>query len=461
MIMKRLGKIAAWIIAMPLGLLVFCYLVLLAINYKDQPPSPAAISLDELLDGRQPVANEDNAFIYFMGFSADRDDDPRVSGLKRINQLKESLSQSYFSLEQPDEPEGMSAYYSPLVKDMLERCRRFTVECEALVKADAGNLAKWGAENAWIFSRYQVFISHNEWRRLVPYSQNIVISGYSAVVKAHTLYLAMTLINAPETDSNDLAKLLDNDMRFWRRVLASSDELLTKMIAAAAITKHFQWASAIISQHPDMLSQGLLPSSWLEGFSKEELSLHTAMAGEWRFMTTSLNLLRNGQVSLEDSDRAVFERWAAFFLSPLLLVGDTSNTYAEQVLRIKDALQTDYKYYPDAAASVTKMLNDMNKRDIASLVSNPIGKLTLSLSDIGFIRYSNRVYDLEGIRRMALAMAQIRGKGVSLDNLQQALDISVYNDPYTGEPFQWDASQAAIRFDGLGARGDGGYLLRY
>lgn len=63
--------------------------------------------------------------------------------------------------------------------------------------------------------------------------------------------------------------------------------------------------------------------------------------------------------------------------------------------------------------------------------------------------YAAGVADLEGIRRMALLAAELRATGVEPSDMEVALSEAELKDPYTNEPFEWDADAGAIIFRGL------------
>ena len=49
-----------------LGLAVLLYLIALAINWKDQPPSEDALAFQRLLDARPQVPDGENAYVYLL-----------------------------------------------------------------------------------------------------------------------------------------------------------------------------------------------------------------------------------------------------------------------------------------------------------------------------------------------------------------------------------------------------------
>lgn len=88
LIWKRLLKWLAWLLGGVLVLVVVAYLTLLAVNWRDRPPSQAAIRLAAMYQNRPPVADGDNAYVYVMGFAAARDEDPRAAGVRRLEWMR-------------------------------------------------------------------------------------------------------------------------------------------------------------------------------------------------------------------------------------------------------------------------------------------------------------------------------------------------------------------------------------
>jgi hypothetical protein len=83
--MKVSGRILLGVLAIP----VLLYLVALGINWRDQPPSASVTKLHSLLEGRAPVADDENGYIYVLGFAAEGDTDPEELGRRRVAWLRE------------------------------------------------------------------------------------------------------------------------------------------------------------------------------------------------------------------------------------------------------------------------------------------------------------------------------------------------------------------------------------
>src|SRR5690242_3439377 len=85
--MKAL-KILGWLLFATFLLVVLLYLILVAINWKDRPPSAAVQRFEKILADRAMVSADDNAVVYIMGFGAPTDDDPVEAGARRMRWLE-------------------------------------------------------------------------------------------------------------------------------------------------------------------------------------------------------------------------------------------------------------------------------------------------------------------------------------------------------------------------------------
>ena len=76
----KVTKILARIILGLFGLAILLYLVLLAVNWRDQPPSAAYHRLEQAVTARPKLPGRENAVVYTLGFSAPAGEDPARGG---------------------------------------------------------------------------------------------------------------------------------------------------------------------------------------------------------------------------------------------------------------------------------------------------------------------------------------------------------------------------------------------
>src|SRR5436189_5601745 len=65
------------------GLSVLLYVIGVAVNWRDQSPSAAALEMRRFQVERVPVADTDNGFVYVLGFGVPAPADPQAAGALR------------------------------------------------------------------------------------------------------------------------------------------------------------------------------------------------------------------------------------------------------------------------------------------------------------------------------------------------------------------------------------------
>jgi hypothetical protein len=92
---------------------------------------------------------------------------------------------------------------------------------------------------------------------------------------------------------------------------------------------------------------------------------------------------------------------------------------------------------------------------------NVAGELAMSAHSWIFSEYAVRVSDLEGIRRPALLVAELRSEGVAKEDVGQRMLRSDIVDSYTNEPFTWRDSSDSVVFHGLEPHGRSQHEIIY
>ena len=85
---RKTLKITAWILGGLVGIPIAAYVAAVLINSHDEAPSADAVRLTASYEARAPVADDDNAFIYVLGFNAPLNENPRDVGRARLTWLQ-------------------------------------------------------------------------------------------------------------------------------------------------------------------------------------------------------------------------------------------------------------------------------------------------------------------------------------------------------------------------------------
>ncbi len=459
--LRKTLKVLAWVVGGLAGLCVAPYLVVVAINWRDVEPSAQAIRTADSYRDRPAVRDEDNAFIFVMGFEVAPSESPYAMGLKRLVWLRqyEGPAQLDRSTDPLGDPPSHRLTMHPALRTYFESCALGTAGCAAALVAADQTFDEWAASEDWLLERYRSFLELPGWREEIPTDVAAPLPAYQVVMDGQKVLLLHARNRAALGDAPGVTELLGADIRFWRRVLASSDGLLSKMIVTAAIKRHFKLGAEAIALLPPERMSGALPPEWLVEVSEAELSLRRVMIGEWVYMGGVVNDLSARDLAGEFIDGGSLLDKAKWLLSePLFQPQDTINLNTEQYLGVAELLESmplvDYE-------DVANRLTELSAQTVQAAISrwsvyNFVGRLQLGMGVVDFGRYAHRLGDIEGVRRAALAAISLRVAKVSPNDTPSALAASSLRNPYDGEPFAWDAADGAVIFRGLepGERGE-------
>lgn len=464
-IARKSAKAVLWFFGTTLALVVVACVALLLINLEDKPPSKSAVQLEEISASRERFADQDNAYVYLLGFSVGPAEDPEEWGRSRIAWAQAILEKPLIDpgAEFPGEDNDARRTFEPVVADVLRRCKRIDISCKKLLQQNEESVLKGVSASAWLFNRYKKLLERSGWFESVPFDFRLPLPSYRSVLDAQMLLHMHAWIAAGTSEVAVVKRLLEDDIRFWRGVLESSDILITKMIAVEAINRSFSWGNAVLGRLPANQMMEGFPASWSEPLSVGERSMLRCLVGEWQFSNTTLKLEKEGAFDplAPWQDAAVASGVWWFFAEPMLQPQDSSNRYAESILAIDGILSVPYEQYPQAIERAREEWISERRSTFPRRAYNVVGDILFAMSEWDVTSYAVRVSDLEGVRRVTVAVAELRSRGVSPHQVSDELLNGSHRNPYTGEPFVWDASAGAVVFQGLDTRDRGKHLVWY
>jgi len=156
------------------------------------------------------------------------------------------------------------------------------------------------------------------------------------------------------------------------------------------------------------------------------------------------------------------DRIGWLLIKPFLQVQDSSNRYAEYLMKIAGALDVPFAQFPAALEHAQRIEQEYPQAQPPfSRVYNMVGDIISGIAAPTFTSYGPRIYDVEGVRRLTLLAVQLRGRGVSREELPQQLDSADLRDPYMEKPFGWDAASGTLVFTGMVKGERGHHALLY
>ncbi|WP_237065811.1 hypothetical protein [Microbulbifer guangxiensis] len=427
--MKRL----VWLISLPVVLLLGTYVAALIINLEDASPSPVAQQMRALVVERPKLDEASNAYVAALGFDGEKGASAQEWGRKKLDWLS-SVTGNANEVDYGDTP-GETWSVS---RDRDPRFRVFASDPDAFLSTDDAMLADWVADEAWLLDRYLTLTGYPHWRGGIPRNAAEPFVPFSDVMEGQKLLMGKAMLAAAAGNGDEVSALLERDLRFWRMVLAESELLITKMVAGAAVGRHFQLGNEILrrlaeSDSPDVSG---VPEAWREPLTVEERSLQRVMAGEWLYGNRVLkDILESGE----------YEPMLSLLMKPLFQPQDLENRRAETLARWGAPLEVPLEDLTAALESTRRQLDNQGRG--LGLYNLP-GRLLTSW-EVGLPEYEEyvvRVADLEGVRRAALLAAQLRAGNPA--------EESGLVNPYTGEPLPLE-NGSIVKFIGL-AKGERG-----
>ncbi|MCE7032901.1 hypothetical protein LY625_09800 [Lysobacter sp. GX 14042] len=413
------SRIFAGVLVLLVGLPALAYAGLVVINWNDEAPSAEARQLAAIYRDRPAVADADN-------------------GLVHLQALAEEAGAGY------------RAARSAEVAALVDACSE-AAACAEKLDADPEAFGQWLQTELGLLDGYRRMLAATGWSEEVPEDPVARLPSYQPAMDAQKLHLLDARRLALAGDAVAARDLLDRDLVFWRGVMASSDMLLTKMVAVAAAERNFEFGNlALAGLPPEQIAQAV-PPSWRAPLTVAERSLFRAFGGEWRFTVGAMQQIHAG---MQDEDQG---RPGGRLSRPLLQEQATLNLAAASMVRLGRLSEL-----PHAELGPALALLGEEPAPPAFRLYNPVGSILQSLAPASlYSHYIARVSDLEGHRRAALLVAGLRGGGIGVDEAAAAVRDSPLRNPYDGSALEWDAASRSVVFNGLeaGERGRHAVLL--
>jgi hypothetical protein len=455
----KILKFVGWtVVALPLLLLV-AYWVVVGINLRDQPPSATALQFDSVIESRPPVPDAENGFVYLLGLEAPESDDVASLGTTRARWLEKTEGVDSKSPDPLPRPIDFTKGRSATVVNLLNSCKPDDLaSCPNALQA-AVDAQTFTAIEALQLARYRTWLSHPRWREQALTRAASPLPPFSHLLAGQKLGFLDLAREAKRGDATAVHDGLERDLVTWRGVYAKSNLLISRMIALAAIRAHFYYGNLVLRALPPASEARAVPASWRAPFTAAEISMLNSMSGELRFSQGVLRDWSNGTLGRETADLMFDEgsvsglqwrlaaRWSYALLRPLFQEQDSANQIADRYMNLVASFDVPLEKYIEAAESY-RAGNHAAK--FPRRAYNFTGDLLLSLMVQGaYTEYPLRCASVEGGRRAALAVSDLRTREVPRAQAARSLAESAWRNPYTNAPFAWDVAEEAVVFEGL------------
>ena len=454
--MRIVLKILKWLTLVFVTLVI----VMFAINWSDQEPSPATVEMESLLKEGSEIPDEDNGFVFAVGLSAPQGSDPVRSGAECIAKLNAAIQKETINFKT-----DLDCWEHSSLKDdnstisiIFNACRSplHGKDCEEALQENEKGIIQLLKEKSRFLELYLELLQRNKWHPTTEFSIYMPLPYYGSVGEGQQMLLLKAWHLAGQGKVEELQKLLNQDAKFWRVVMSSSSMLIDKMLATAFLTRHFAISNLVLRRLHSSGAPLIVPKIWRVPIAGDELSIKKAMAGEWAFSRAILKETIDPRTFFiwdgydpSDEERTIIDEWLLGITSHFLLPQATQNEYAEMLLQLVEILDVPVDQFPSALQREDAYVEQFN---LYSLY-NPIGHILVGVGMPSYSGFAERVYNLEGVRRAALVTVQLRKKGVVVNQIDSVLSQSDITNPFNAKPFTWNAEAKIYRIQRTGYGG--------
>jgi hypothetical protein len=443
--------------------------VMAALLLRDDPLTPMAEKALRYQPPSLPPA--ENAFVGLAGLNAPAGSDFIAVGAENIHKSNQDArlfgSNSSPAKEARDEPDAPEL--APVSRYTYSCAKEITENCLEDIQADAPNIHEQLAQNEELIQRYLKI-------QAMPQFSNEAVSvmGFTPPYgDAITLSRLLSAKAALDIQNGKIAQGLDfleKDMRFYRRILASTEKsLVDQMIATACIqqqaillTRLFEKdalrgqtgrARALLTPF-DAPREQYIRALWLEEVSVARLLDNLANTRVDELIKTST--IENPGKTQKGSFLANLQ---VIFLFKRNMSLNLNHQFFENEIAIIREMPTAQIYSGDmniADEVRTQTCTIPSDFFICNHWRNFVGEILIMIGRPNYTNYLQKIHDADAHIRLARAQLEFRQAAAqesseSPEEILARLGPETFN-PYTGQPFAWNPERKTIGFMPAAAR---------
>lgn len=413
--MRILGKLIPGL----LGLSLVGVAAVVLVNAFDESPSPLLQNAASQSRWSRPY-EESNGYFYLLGFAAPAGSDPARAAQKVVERYNANIDADHRQLSLSDlmqDIEGLA-----LNGDEAVLCDWQDADCLAHFEQHAASFDALVSDNALLLERYHALIRHPDYRTAIkpsylePYTAVPALLRYAQQLMFYRVFTSSP--GQPDADAIDL------DIAFWRRVLAHTDIMPDKALAAHLVRNNAAFRHALDVRYDAAYTAALGPLSPAEADPEPVLrrELHGAL---W---------------AVEQFDRfgvATTPRWVnsppgRYFLKPTA----TKNLLASYYDRLIAIIDDDPQTWRASLDNLERLFD--GKTGGLRRLYNPVGK-TYFLADAETqANFAARLINLKGY----LSLIRIAGQ------LSPAMENDLHNcTQLSFDPLRFDVPSCSRLID--------------
>lgn len=387
----------------------------------------------QALKTARPPAPDQNGYTMAWGFLAANNIDPESAGRTILDQLNERYEAgARISIDSEERnsllgPRGAREDWPPLLPS-LECVARVDLDCADRIIAEVANVQLDRVRFAVLSQRFETMSRKLRFDEGEQRDAHTPFVPYGAIRDVGRIILAESFRNDP--DAVFIGKAAEH-LGFWRVMLRDAQTMGAKMVAVSGIQATLDFLSALMRDRALTPTDAGSIRSFVSALTPEELDISDGFVSEARVQVLSDELpLASGAPARA---RIVIQRNAT-------LNDFYSNILQPMILRAKLSSVDFYR-------SGGNRPLDFAARGKAPLLFNRGGHRLISRMAWDPEQFVARIQDQNG--RLVLVLLQSELEIAPDAERASAIASSVYRNPYTGEPMQYDATSQTIGFQCL------------
>jgi hypothetical protein len=450
----KLRRVVKWIVIVLALILIVPPLVVVLVNLRDEALSPAAQS--QLTP--PAVAREGNAALALWALDAPEGVDPVLVG-RVVFDAYQALARE--TPTRNDWPIKRPYVATPFQFPTELACSDGQSACVSAYQGHAELVHQLAVKDAYLLERIAAIDSASNWHELAPpptlSSQALAPEERLAdLTGIYSLSLGVAALDIGEGRVAPGIARLEQDVRIARRVLAASDSLLCKMVAASMLRRVLLAYSELLSSARASPATVSALASSIEhvavDLTPDERTLVPQLGFEARTLRIVVLELARGDTSGGGTGLEKAALWATPFL---LKPNATSNLQAELIDAQKPLMQTNARDFARTRESSDAEIAQRGAAIAAfgwSSLYNPLGRELASNPPL-LASAAARVHDDEVLLRAVRVKARMLARVLPFSEAASYLAQTPHDlaDPYSGQAFPWLPADAAIGLTQMGA----------
>lgn len=472
---RRLLRLFAVLLSIPLVPLLLWWTA----NRFDEAPSGDARRYGGLAP--RSIADADNAWMHFAGIGAAEDDDPVRLARRRVDAM--NARHAHSPLPAPDTAE-QALFIDPLpmvrpdvaIDGTASLCPAERVDCIQWAGHYRMALARLEDANRVRLQRYRSTLALRDWQGMYPPSPQAPMPDVT-VADLHRNLLALQLggelaigdVAAQAALLRELADAAD----FWRQVASQGGDLFSIVVASAQVHRSQLLAGdALDRMRPPIDPQVDAQFDRLLAPLPADIDWERALSFEYRGFEHTMRDALPGTLGVlrgcftGELREGCFKQLA---MDAAYVPQATYNLHAANTAALQRWLEAPARDIEDARARYGEAFEAMTPNFdgagaiLSQMSYNYAGRILAAIA-VPKADYGLRLHDREAARRMLVVRRQAVQQGTSASDMPAflATQPEVLRDPYSGEPFGWDALFRQMQFSAKsGKPGDRAFQLPY